>query len=311
MNDAPHHHQWFDRALEMYQAGHEDNSIDLLTRLLGEDPDHADAHALLALCLVQRQRIHAARTEAGIALASAPESAFAHLAMASALMALRRYTLAGDHIETALSLEPENASALRISARLDLLRERLRAAQEKAERACALDPTEADNWALRAAISRAGGDRMLARAHAMHALELDPEHVHALVALGFCDLHDGRREEARAHALWALQLAPGDEDVHTLLAAVKASESLLLGLWWRFQSFVAGGSTRRTLLLLVGLYLAYRALDITLRTQGLQAWSPVLTGAWFAFCAYTWFAPVLFQRNLRRELESVRLRPDY
>ncbi|QCW27114.1 tetratricopeptide repeat protein [Lysobacter enzymogenes] len=43
------------RMAERYYAhGQIDAAIDALLRLLGEDADHSDAHAFLALCLVKR-----------------------------------------------------------------------------------------------------------------------------------------------------------------------------------------------------------------------------------------------------------------
>ena len=43
-------------------------AIDLLKQALSEDPDCAEAHALLSLCLLRVKRLHGARAEAGMAL---------------------------------------------------------------------------------------------------------------------------------------------------------------------------------------------------------------------------------------------------
>jgi tetratricopeptide (TPR) repeat protein len=311
MSDDRHLQLIFDYALRLHNGGHVDNAIDQLTRLLGEDPDHADAHALLSLCLVRRKRLHAAQLEAARALELDPESVFGHLAIAGVLIARRRFAQAEEHLLQSLSMHPDNTEAMRMATRLYRLWRRPDKAMVQIERACALQPDDADNWALYALLKLDRGDRAQADTAARRALELDPEHVDALVVLGHCALAEGRPNAAREHALWALQLEPDDPDAHTLMAGVKARESLLLGLWWRFQSFITSGSNRRAIALLVCAYLLYRAVGIALEAEGLTRWSPYLDGIWFGFCAYTWFAPALFRRSIERELETVRLRPDY
>ena len=63
--------------------------------------------------------------------------------------------------------------------------------------------------------------------------------------------------------------------------------------------------------LLVGFYLLYRAADIAMLEHGLDEWAPALSFAWLGFCVYTWFAPGIFMRSVKRELSTVKLRPDY
>ena len=96
-----------------------------------------------------------------------------------------------------------------------------------------------------------------------------------------------------------------------MLAAIKARQNWFLGVWWRFQTWVTAGSSRRAIALLVGMYLLYRAAGIALVDHGLKTWTPALSIVWLGFCVYTWFAPGIFMRSVRRELETVKLRPDF
>ena len=73
----------FNHAVAQLGRGQVDAAIETLARLLGQSPDDADAHALRALCLLRRKRLHAARLEAGTALSLEPDSVFAHRAMAT------------------------------------------------------------------------------------------------------------------------------------------------------------------------------------------------------------------------------------
>ncbi|MBI4864898.1 MAG: hypothetical protein HY815_32260 [Candidatus Riflebacteria bacterium] len=50
-----------------------------------------------------------------------------------------------------------------------------------------------------------------------------------------------------------------------------------------------------------------RATRSLLFDQGHETASTVLLLTWFVFCVYTWFAPVLFDRMLKKELSGVEL----
>ncbi len=311
MNDDLRLARLLEHALQLMQGGHHDQAIDVLTRVLGEAPDHGDAHAILASCLVRSKRLHAANLEAAQALALDPDSHFAHLAMASVQIARRAFKQAEAHIDASRALAPDSVETCRLAASLYQTWGKPERALAEIVEASERDPDDAGVWAQYGWIEYERGRREPARAHAERALEIDPEHVDALTLLGHCDLAAGRVEEARAHALWALQNEPGDEGALVLLAAIKARQNWFLGAWWRFQTWVSAGSSRRAIALLVGMYLLYRAADIALVDHGLKSWTPALSIAWLGFCVYTWFAPGIFMRSVRRELETVKLRPDF
>lgn len=301
----------FRHAQRMLDNGQVDQAMDALTQLLGEDPDDGDAHALLSLCLVRRKRLHAAKLEAQRAAELEPESVFAHLAMGSVLTARREFTAAAQHLVAALELDPESDFPHAQLARLYEAWGKRDLAKSHAIRACEISADDAGNWALRGSLEYSAGDRKTARLYASTALEIDPEHADALVLVGHCDLSTGNVQSAREHAVWALQADPTDEGALTLLGAIKARRSPVLGLWWRFQSFLSAGSSRRMLLLLVGIYLLYRIAMITLADHGMGEMVGPLSIVWLCFCAYTWFAPALFWKSVRREMDTVALRGDY
>lgn len=311
MNDDLRLARLLEHALQLMHGGHHDQAIDVLTRVLGEAPDHGDAHAILAFCLVRRKRLHAANLEAAQALALDPDSHLGHLAMASVQIARRAFKQAEAHIDAARALAPENPETCRLAASLYQTWDKPERALAEIIEASEHDPDDAGVWAQYGWIEYGRGRREPARAHAQRALAIDPEHVDALTLLGHCDLAAGRIEEARAHALWALQNEPGDEGALMLLAAIKARQNWFLGLWWRFQTWVSAGSSRRAIALLVGMYLLYRAATIALVDHGLETWAPGLSVVWLGFCVYTWFAPGIFMRSVRRELQTVKLRPDF
>lgn len=299
------------RADDLLVRGDVDQAISTLTMLLGEDPEESDAHALLALCLVRRKRLFAARHEAERAAELAPESLFAHIASGVVLTARGEYKAAEKHLLDACQIDPESDSAQAALANLYRTWDKPDQALASAQRATTLAPGRADHWAALGQIEFSRGQREQAMQHAQAALEIDPENQDALVLMGHLLLARGDINAAREHAAWALQVDPMDQGALTLLAAVKAYKSPLLGLWWRFQTFISAGSNSRSILLLVLMYLAYRVASIALDDNGFKQYVLPLQLLWLGFCVYTWVAPGLFWKSVRRELQSVRLRPDY
>lgn len=293
--------------------GQIDLAIATLTEALGLDPSNARAraHALLAVCLRDRNRLTAAALEAQAALAAAPDDAFSHYAAGHVYEARREWQAAERHFQTAIELAPEADWTRRALGRLYLVWGRLRDAKPWIEGACEADPEDAANLAALAHWHLEMRDAARAEAIAREALRIDPHESEALVVLGYAVLRQGRSDEALEHAAWAVQNDPQDRAALALLVAVKTRKNPLTGLWFRFASFVGSGSGTRMVLMLVGLYLTVRVATMVLGDLGHPKAASALSYVWLGFCVYTWFAPMLFQRALRKELEQVRLRPDY
>lgn len=295
------------------QARHQDlyGAIESLRQALTLDADNAHAHALLAVCLHDQKRIYAADYEARAALALAPELPFAHYAMAIVSIAQRRFKPAEHHLNAALSLEPGNPSILRVLAQLYGLWGRRREVLPLLEKAREADPEDADTWAALAEHHRDERDFKQAESLARRALEIDPENADALLTMGYLLLARNETQEAREHALLVLQNNAVHEGAIQLLGAVKARQSLLLGVWWRFNSFFGGGSMGRRVVLLIGIYLTYRAAMIALDDFGYERAGTLAQFAWLGFCVYTWVGPAIFQNQLRKELAPASLSSKY
>lgn len=303
-------HAW-GRAQQQLEHGQVLEAIETLASMLGKDPDDADAHALLSICLVRRKRLHAAGLEAESALALAPEHPFPHIAAAAVAVASRRFVEAEAQLLEARALEPRSSLIERNLAQLYSAWGRHADARKHAGAALEYQPDEPENLALCGELAFDSGDRGTAAQYAQRALEADPECLEALVLLGRVELATGRSDNAREHAAWALQLAPEDPGAIALLCAIKARENIFLGLWWRFQSWVSAGTQTRAIALMIGLYVAYRSTVILLAGGGQAKHATILSYVWLAFVVYTWVGPGLFQRGIKRELEQVRLREDF
>lgn len=299
------------RAQDQLAHGDPAGAIETLRLALSTSPDDATAHALLALALVQARRRHAARVEASIALTLDPAAPFPHLAMGSVHRAHGDLEAAEAEYRRFVELEPNAPAGHRALAGVLQARGRTAEARAVLDRALALDAADPETLAARAELALATGDVAGAERWARAALAEDAENQDALVALGGALLRRGQVARARELAVTALQEDATSMGALLLLAQVKARESWLLGLWWRWGTFFERFGPARQVLLLMLLFVLYRFAVITLRAAELPQAAELTQWAWLAFAAYTWFSPALFRRSLQKELEKVRLRPEF
>jgi tetratricopeptide (TPR) repeat protein len=291
--------------------GHLDGAIDSLRRLLGIDPEIGEAHALLAVCLLQKRRLDAAWHEAGIALALEPEAPMARYAAAEVLIAKRRFADAEEQLHVLLAIAPEVPAYHRSLARLYDLTGRRAERRATLDKALDLDPEDAGTLADLADCSLDANDLEGAGRYALEALHSAPESSAAQVALGRVALRAGRVAEAREHALQALRGAPDDPGALHLLTAVKMRGSPFLGLWWRYNTWMSGIGAARSVLVLLGAFLLYRIATIASQDAGNAGLAIGIQVAWLGVVIYTFVGPGLFRKALRRELESVSLNRNF
>lgn len=279
-----------------------------LRRSLGADPHQADAHALLARVLTAQRRLHAAEYEANAALAIDPELVEAHFAAAEVQLAGRRLGEARKSLEQALALEPNQTAALLGLARLATLQGRRTEALRELERALAISPDSPEvlvalgNWHLDA------GHLDEAARFAERARDGAQDDLEVLVLLGHVALRRGQVEVAHDHALWALGQNAADPAALGLMASIRARQSPLLGLWWRYSVWMtARGDSGQVVILLVA-WLAFRVAELASRDLGVPALATTFNFVWLGLALYSWVGPGLFRRAVEKELEQVRLR---
>jgi Tfp pilus assembly protein PilF len=296
-------------ATRFLEVGNLDGAIDMLRQALTFDPDEPDAHALLALCLVERRRIHAARHEAEIAVTLDPESPLSHRAMATVLIATRRFAEAGPHVQAVIDHDPNDPDAYLLRAQLLSLQGDEHAMLRDLEKALELDPENVDARVRLGHHHLERGRIGDAFAESRAALEIDPESHAALLLRGWVALRRGDPAEARDHAIWVLRDDPSDRAALQLLAAVKADTSRLLGLWWKWNTWMGSLGDGRAIVVLLVAFVVYRVATIFVAYDLDQpVAAQVINLAWLGLVAYTWLGPAIFFRRLKEELRTVRLR---
>lgn len=304
-------HDELGRAHGAHARGDHALALELTRRHLSKDPEDSDAHALLALVLVASKRLHAAEAEARLALTLAPGSADAHRALGVVLFAKKDWKTAEQHLVQALDLEPEEVATFRVLATLRARSGRRRDARELLDRALALAPEDCGVLTDLAALVLDEGDDVAAERFVRGALELDAEHAEALAVMGRILLWRGDVAGAKEHAVWSLRSGGAGTDGLHLLANIKARESLVLGLWWRWATWMGEVGTSRGIVLLLAAFALYRTITILFEGTPNETLTPIVQLLWYAAVAYTWVAPSLYTKMLKKELESVSLRHDF
>ena len=174
-----------------------------------------------------------------------------------------------------------------------------------------LDPHSVDARVLKGSIALQRGDMETANALARDALEQNPEHLCALTLMGSIYLRSGDIEAARDHALWALEIDPHDPEALSLLTSIKIRQSKLNGLWWRWNAWVTKRGTNNAILILIAAFVIVRLAVVVFEDYGYSSGATSLALIWLFFCVYTWKGCSIMDRMVHKELEQVRLNPNF
>lgn len=101
----------FQDAVQAFQQGRLARAQEVLTDLLESDPNHADAHMLMAMVLDMQGEVSLAGRHFERAVSLRPESATARVNLGSNLIRRGEWQKAAAQFESALEMEPENATA--------------------------------------------------------------------------------------------------------------------------------------------------------------------------------------------------------
>jgi tetratricopeptide (TPR) repeat protein len=286
-------------------------AIDLLRRALALDPDHARAHAMLALALLGAKRLAGAEIEYRLALALEGNEPLCHYAAAAVLRAQRRLHEAWEHCEIALQTDATDVDVYVLGAGIRDLQGDTGGARALLVQALEREPAHAGALTRFARLELDAHHYEEAARYIDEALRVRPDDIDAHVVAGFIDLARGDDAGAEGHARFALAQDATERAALQLWAAIKARRSWTLGLWWRVNAWISLRSERGQLALLMGSFVVVQVAIILAAAADLELVEKVLSWGWLAFCAYTWIAPGLFKRMLERDLGSVVLDPDF
>ena len=288
------------RALILQQQGRFAEAEREWRQVLGNNPQDARAHAMLALCLAERKDYAQATYEAEAAVGLAPDEPFAHYVRAKVLYDRNHYDEAADAVGQSIRLDALDADYFWLLGAIRFEQRRWLEALAAAEEGLKADPEHAGCTNLRAMALVKLGRREEAGATIEAALARDPDNAVTHANQGWALLHRGEARKALEHFREALRIDPELEWARAgIVEALKAHNVLYrwLLMYFLWMSRLSGGAQWG---IIIGGYVGYRLLLDTARKN--PAAAPYLwpiVGAYIAFALMTWLADPLFNLVLR------------
>ena len=271
-----------------------------LRKALTQDPENAENHALLALCLIELGRKDEAQDEAMRALALDAEMPLAHYARGAALATQGQFKPAEHAARRFLELVPDHALAYGLLAQSLAGQQRWRDALTAAEEGLELDPEDDGCANLRALALVQLGEADEADFALTAALERDPENALTHQNIAFKALRGGDADAAIRHYREALRLDPQSDSAREGLVEALKSRNIVYRTFLRLMLFLTKMPPRTVMTIFVGTIVA----RIVLRrvAEAVPALAPFLWPIFWALVVFifmSWIAPPLFNLLLR------------
>ncbi|MCC7474215.1 MAG: tetratricopeptide repeat protein [Pirellulales bacterium] len=288
------------RAYVLYQQSRYDLAELEVRRVLGELPQEAEAHYLLALCLVEQDKLDEAQAEAEQAILLAPDGAYAHYGRSIVMHRRGRLNEAESSAREAVRLEPENAEYWGRAAGVLYSQHKWQASLDASLEGLSHDPENETCSHLQAMALTKLGRQGEAVSVADDLLSRLPDDARAHANKGWSLLHQRQPRQALEHFRESLRIDPSSEYAQLgLVEALKARNPiyrwLLAYLLWmaRLSSQVRWG-------VIIGGYLGYRfLLNLSRVSPEWAPWVAPIIWLYLAFVIITWFAIPLFNLLLR------------
>ncbi len=271
-----------------------------LRQALAAEPQDAYAHALLGLCLAQRERFQEATTETQQAIHQAPDFSFAHFALAKVLYDRNRFSEALGAVNEAIRLDPEDADQYALLANIHLHESRWREALNAAEQGLQFDPEHVGCTTLRAVAMVKLGRKAEAGRTIDTALSKNPENSLTHANQGWTLLEQGDPKKAAEHFREALRLDPQNEWArHGIIEALKA-RNIIYALMLKYFLWMAKFGRKGQWGIILGGYFGNRILGAIAHTYPeLAPWILPLQIFYVVFVLMSWLAYPFFNLLLR------------
>jgi len=289
-----------ERGLLLYQQSRHELAENELRQALATEPQDAYAHALLALCLAEREKFDEATNEAQHAIHLGPDFPFSHYAHARVLYARNRFYEARVAIEEAIRLDSADADYFSLLAAIHLEEKRWPEALNAAERGLQFDPEHVGCTNLRAMAMVKLGRKAEAGATIDAALARNPDNALTHANQGWTLLEKGDPKQALEHFREALRLDPESEWArHGIVEALKA-RNLIYAVMMKYFLWMSKLSPRAQWAIILGGYFGNQALGGLARSNpDLAPWVLPLRTLYVVFVVLTWTAYPIFNLLLR------------
>ena len=287
--------EYIRRAQMLMQQGRFELAEEQLRLALGEESEHHFAHALLSICLLEREKYDDAQQEAQQSIHKAPDEAIGFYALATVMESRNRLKEAREAINEAIRVEPWNCMHFARLAQIEFGSSRWTECLQAAEQGLQFEPENVECTNLRAMALVKLGRREEAGQTIDAALASEPDNAVTHANQGWTLLHSGQPTKAAEHFREALRLDPNLEWARLgIVEALKARNPLYRGMlkWFLWMSRL---SPRVQIAMVLGLVFGKQILSSVCAAVPLL--TPIrlpLAMAYIIFAWMTWVAPSLF-----------------
>lgn len=277
-----------------------DAAGDMLRQHLASDPEDAEAHRMLAICLTHQGKLSEATQHAQHAIGLAPAEAASHYTLAIVLTHRNHFPEAQQVVQRALTIDPEFVDGYSLLALLHFRQNRWAEALQAANQGLELDPDDADCLNARAMAEIKLGKTSQAASTLHETLQRNPDNAMAHANQGWVCLERGQATEATEHFKEALRLDPELEYARAgIVESLKARNFVYRWMLFYFL-WMAKLPSQTQWGIVVGGFVGYQVISRLSRAQ--PEWAPFLFPllvAYGIFALMTWMAMPLFNLFLR------------
>lgn len=266
-----------------------------LRMVLASESSHSEAHAMLALCLVEREAWDAATEEAQQAIFHGPEEPMAHYSLARVMLKRNRLREAREALNEALRLSPWNADYFATLGAIEAAGEKWEEVLKAAQQGLEAEPEHEACENLRAAALTTLGRRSEAGLTIQESLRRNPENAFTHANEGWRLLHVRQPEQAMVHFREALRLDPNMEWARRGIVEAMKARFFIYRMMLGFFLWIGRFPPRTRLLLLIGMPIAQSVLQTTVASvPALEFLAFPMMLTYLLFVWMTWTSSALF-----------------
>jgi tetratricopeptide (TPR) repeat protein len=283
--------KYIERAQLLIEQGRYAEAEKELHQALGQNPDDALVHLLLAICLLNRQDFEGALKSVRQALALDPSQPYGHYLLAKTHLEMGKRANALAAINEAITLNPFEADYFVLKGFIFYDGRDWDKALGAAEQALALAPENVSGLNLRSMCLVKLDRKADAFETLEYALREAPENTYAHATKGWAHIEKGEMDQALASFREALRLNPDNEYARSGLKEAIKGKNFLYRLIQRYFLWSDKMSSQGQWAFIIGIYAIYRlVLWLSREHPSLQPFLAPLIVLYIFFAFSTWIA---------------------
>ena len=289
----------------LQRLGKHQQAEELIRKELGENPDDATTHALLAISLMEQERKQDAVDEAALAIHLQPDDDFPYYVMAMLQFQLNDHKAAYENIANAIEIDPSDPNLFALQANIYAADQKWRKALASANEGLEWVPDHEGCNNFRAMALMKLGREEEAGEGLEAILQENPDDSFTHANTGWTLLQTGNHKKAAEHFREALRLEPNNEWAREGVITSLKSKNPIYRLMLKWVFWMSKFDEGRKQTIIFGMWIAVIFSERI--EQALPFLSPVmpwLLGGYLIFALSTWLTEPFFDMTLALSREG-------